>query len=65
MIKPLLVEDDLNMKEPVNMKRYLFMTWALAGAYIFYRDFKKYYEKMSKPLSGIDYSQSFWTLIKE
>jgi hypothetical protein len=31
-----LVEEDLNLREPVNMKRYLIIAWILIGGWVFY-----------------------------
>jgi len=42
-----LVEEDLNLREPVHLKRYLIIAWILIGGWMFYQDFKKYYIKMS------------------
>ena len=42
-----IVEDDLNVREPVNLLRYLFLTWGAIGIYVFYKDFKSYYRRMS------------------
>ena len=32
----LIVEDDLSLREPVNLKVYLFIAWGLFGVYYFY-----------------------------
>jgi len=42
-----IVEDDLSLREPVNLKAYLFLAWGLFGVYYFYSDFKDYYRRMS------------------
>jgi hypothetical protein len=43
------------MKEPVNLRRNLFILWALFGIWIFYKDLKGYYQRMSEPRPGVDY----------
>ncbi|TNV74468.1 hypothetical protein FGO68_gene17601 [Halteria grandinella] len=59
-----MIEDDLNLKEPVNFKRYLIGIWLLFGAYVFYKDFKSYYAHLSTPLENVDYTQSYFKLIQ-
>ena len=50
-----MIEEDLNLKEPVNMRRNLIITWVLMGAWYFYKDFKEYYKRMSEPIEGVNY----------
>jgi hypothetical protein len=59
-----MIEDDLNLREPVNFKRYLILTWLLIGGWVFYKDFKGYYQKMSQPKADIDYTMSALTIIR-
>jgi len=42
-----MIEEDLNLKEPVNIRRNLIICWLLFGAWFFYKDFKEYYKRMS------------------
>ena len=44
------------MKEPANMRRYLWMLWGSIGAFVFYEEFKAYYARMSQPLEGVNYT---------
>ena len=50
-----IVEDEFKIKEPINLKRYLIIMWMAIGIWIFYKDFKYYYSKMSKPRDDIEY----------
>ncbi len=50
-----IVEEDLNLKEPVNFKRYLIIIWMISGYWLCKRDFKKFYERMSEAREGVDY----------
>lgn len=50
-----MIEEDLNLKEPVNMRRNLIICWLLFGSWYFYKDFKGYYKRMSQPIEGVDY----------
>lgn len=51
-----LVEDDLNLKEPINFKRYLIGMWLLFGVTVFYKDASAYIAKLREPVEGIDYT---------
>jgi hypothetical protein len=50
-----MIEEDLNLKEPVNMRRNLIICWLLLGFWYFYKDFKSYYKRLSMPIEGVDY----------
>jgi hypothetical protein len=54
-----MIEEDLNLKEPVNLRRNLFILWALIGGWVFYKEFREYYRKMSQPREGVDYDSYF------
>ena len=42
-----MIEDDLNLKEPVNLRRNMIIGWACIGVWVFYHEWKEYYKKMS------------------
>jgi hypothetical protein len=44
-----MIEEEMLIKEPINLKRNLIIIWALIGIYVFYKDFKKFYNKMAIP----------------
>jgi hypothetical protein len=46
----------LNLREPVNFKKYLIVTWLMIGISVIYKDFKGYYAKLSQPRDAIEYS---------
>ena len=50
-----MIEEDLNLKEPVNMRRNMIIAWLLFGIWYFYRDFKSYYKTMSQPIESVNY----------
>lgn len=54
-----IVEDELNLKEPVNLRRNLIILWLLIGVWVFHKDFKKYFIKMSVPQDGVNYDEYF------
>jgi hypothetical protein len=54
-----MIEDDLNLKEPVNLRRNMFILWAMIGTWVFYQEWKEYYRKMSQPCEGVDYDSYF------
>ena len=41
------MEEDLNLREPVNIKRHLILIWLIFGAWVFYKDLRSYYAKLS------------------
>lgn len=44
-----MIEDDLNLKEPVNLRRNMIILWASIGIWVFYSEWKEFYKNMSKP----------------
>eukprot|EP00347_Sterkiella_histriomuscorum_P012484 403368398 len=54
-----MVEEDMDVREPRNLRRYLILVWISMGIYAFRRDAKKYIEKMKEPIEGLDYNQYF------
>ena len=54
-----IVEDEFKLGEPKNLKKYLVILWLGIGMWVFYKDFKYYYAKMSKPREGVDYYNYF------
>jgi len=54
-----MIEDDLNLKEPVNLRRNMIIVWAMIGTWVFYKEWRDFYKKMSLPVEGIDYDSYF------
>jgi hypothetical protein len=38
-----MIEDDLNLKEPVNLRRNMIIVWAIIGTWVFYKEWREYY----------------------
>ena len=54
-----MIEDDLNLKEPANLRRNMIVVWAMIGTWVFYKEWREFYKKMSLPVEGIDYDSYF------
>jgi hypothetical protein len=54
-----IVQEDLDWKEPKNIKAYLLIAWAFFGFLAFRSDWKLYKERMIKPKDGVDYDSYF------
>lgn len=51
-----MVEEDMDVREPRNLRRYLILVWIGFGIYAFKRDFNKYYMKLKMQREDVDYS---------
>ena len=43
----------------MNLRRHLIIAWIMFGVVITYKDFKKYYARMSQPQPDVNYEEYF------
>jgi hypothetical protein len=52
-----MIEDDLVIRVPINLMRYLFYAWLGIGIFAFRRDLVVYWGRMTQQRENIDYAE--------
>lgn len=51
-----MIEEELTLKEPKHLIKYIFRFWIIVGSWVMYKEFKEYYDDLKQPIDGVDYS---------